>query len=144
MPENISTHPKIAGGVSLSPSNSTQPNAQNTDSDENIIAAAAGSAFFCPTTCNVYATPEDITPVYRIGTVDKASASTEKADASKTRANKVLIKDTVKNCTDEYIIGFTLSTNLSITIICNAQNIAPINNSISPNSSTGVPTMLTK
>ena len=46
IPANIKTQPKIEATDILSPSSRTQPIAQNTDSDENIIAAAVGSEFF--------------------------------------------------------------------------------------------------
>ena len=66
IPANTKIQPQIEAKDSLSPSSNTQPIAQNTDSDENIIAAAVGSEFFWPTICNVYATPDDIIPAYKI------------------------------------------------------------------------------
>ena len=46
IPANIKTQPKIEATDILSPSSRTQPIAQNTYSDENIIAASVGSEFF--------------------------------------------------------------------------------------------------
>ena len=45
------------------------------DSRLKISDATAGFTFFCPSICNVYATPQDNTPAYRSGIHAAATAT---------------------------------------------------------------------
>ena len=60
---------------SRSPSSHQPPRAANTASRDSRIAACAGGARRCATTCRVKATPTDSRPPYRMGTAAARMAS---------------------------------------------------------------------
>jgi len=67
----IATKTRMQPTISLidrdSPSRIHPPIAQNTASRLIIKEAIEGITFFCPSIWNVYATPQDKTPVYKSG-----------------------------------------------------------------------------
>ena len=65
---NTNAHPHSCLPVSTSFKITQPANTEITDSKLKIKDATAGFVFFCPRICKVYATPQDMTPAYKIGT----------------------------------------------------------------------------
>ena len=74
---NISTHPDNSRGESFWFRRIQPASTEMQDSRLKIREATVGFISFCPMICRVYATPQDITPAYRIGAqAAKISANT--------------------------------------------------------------------
>ena len=67
MAANMITQPVISLPLKCCPRITQPARTEIQDSRLRIRDATVGFIFFCPMICKVYATPQDITPAYRIG-----------------------------------------------------------------------------
>ena len=89
----------ISLGVSSSPRKNQPAKTAKTDSKLKIKEAMTGGTYFCPTTCNVQAIPQDSTPAYKMG-IFPAKIKDHWGD-SKRKAQIKMKSPQKKNCTKE-------------------------------------------
>lgn len=103
---NISTHPRLSFIDNFSCRITHPASTEKHDSRLNISDAIVGFTFLCPIICNVYATPQESTPAYKIGIHADIIATI--SGVSKTNIHGSEATPHTKNCIHERTTPLTL------------------------------------